>query len=161
MHYSSVINICYVDTTMRGLASKWLGIKGSRRVKWQLHFQIYVYIYIYIYQLHHRKHKIHTYRHFNSQNWGLDAYLDVVKASSKFSCVSLMIFNLNTIFGAYLFWRGAQIIKYSWCLLGSKWDNRSHSRHKRKCILDCFGGQLDANTRISTGYAQNLPDHWD
>jgi hypothetical protein len=20
---------------------------------------------------------------------------------------------------------------------------------------------LDANTRISTGYAQNLPDHWD
>ena len=45
--------------------------------------------------------------------------------------------------------------------VGSKWDNRSHSHHRRKCLLDCFGGQLDANTRISTGYAQNLPDHWD
>jgi hypothetical protein len=44
---------------------------------------------------------------------------------------------------------------------GSKWDNRSHSRHRRKCLLDCFGGQLDANTRLSTGYAQNLPDNWD
>jgi hypothetical protein len=45
--------------------------------------------------------------------------------------------------------------------VGSKWDNRSHSRHRRKCLLDCFGGQLDANTKISTGYAQNLPNHWD
>ena len=36
---------------------------------------------------------------------------------------------------------------------GSKWDNRSHSYHRRKCLLDCFGGQLDANTRISTGYS--------
>jgi hypothetical protein len=44
---------------------------------------------------------------------------------------------------------------------GSKRDNRSHSRHRRKRLLDCFGGQLDANTRISTDYAQNLPDHWD
>jgi hypothetical protein len=44
---------------------------------------------------------------------------------------------------------------------GSEWDNTSHSHHRRKCLLDCFGGQLDANTRISTGYAQNLPDHWD
>jgi hypothetical protein len=26
-------------------------------------------------------------------------------------------------------------------------------------LLDCSGGQLDANTRISPGYAQNLPDH--
>jgi hypothetical protein len=47
------------------------------------------------------------------------------------------------------------------CIVGSKWDNRSHSRHRRKCLLDCFGDQLDANTRISTGYAQNLPNHWD
>jgi hypothetical protein len=44
---------------------------------------------------------------------------------------------------------------------GSKWDNRSHLRHRRKCLLDWFGGQLDANTRISTSYAQNFPDHWD
>ena len=40
-------------------------------------------------------------------------------------------------------------------------SNRSHSRHRRKCLLDCFGGQLDENTRISTGYAQNLPNHLD
>ena len=44
---------------------------------------------------------------------------------------------------------------------GCKLGNRSHSCHRRKCLLDCFGGQLDENTTISTGYAQNLPNHWD
>jgi hypothetical protein len=47
------------------------------------------------------------------------------------------------------------------CMEGSKWDNKSYSRHRMKCLLDCFGGQLDANAKISTGYAQNVPDHWE
>jgi hypothetical protein len=44
---------------------------------------------------------------------------------------------------------------------GCKFGIRSHSQHRRKCLMDCFGGQLDENTRISIGYAQNLPNHLD
>jgi hypothetical protein len=44
---------------------------------------------------------------------------------------------------------------------GCKFGINSHSQHRRNCLMDCFGGQLDENTRISIGYAQNLPNHLD